>query len=135
MTLTLSGSKIAILATDGIERPDLRELLDELTREGAEVDTVAPDARAENYDAIVLSSGTAKLDHLRIVEQSMGFVRDFFDVRRPTAVICHGPWTMIEAGSDADVGLTAWPSFKALGESSVDGRDFDDLPGFRGRMN
>ena len=135
MAHTLSGSKIAILATDGFERPDLREWRDELTREGAEVDIVAPDARAENYDAIVLAGGTVNPDRLRIVEESMGFVRDFFDARKPTAVICRGPWTMIEASVGKDVELAAWPSFKVVDQCSVDSRKLDDLPSFRRRMN
>ena len=128
MAQRLSGSKIAILATDGLRPSDLAEWLDELAQEGAEVDVVGPDARAENYDAIVLSGAAAKPDQLRVVEESMGFVRDFFDARKPTAVICHGPWTMIEAGSDMVVGPAAWPSFNTVDQGFIDWPEFDNRP-------
>jgi len=131
MAQSLAGSRIAILATDGVERSELREWLNALAQEGAEIEIVAPqgmereaegddaeidrtldDVRAENYDAIVLPDGFADSDQLRIVETAASFVRDFFDAKKPTAVVCPGPWTLIEAGADRAIEMMSWPSFK-----------------------
>ena len=63
-------------------------------------------------DALVLPGGVANPDQLRMLPRAVQFVRDFFDAGKPVAVICHGPWTLIEAGIVRGRTLTSWPSLK-----------------------
>ena len=173
MAHTLSGKKVAILATDGFEQSELQEPLRALKREGAEVEIIAPhdgliqgmkhiekgdkakidrtlaDARTENYDALLLPGGVVNADQLRMVERAVSFVRDFFDAKKPIAVICHGPWTLIEAGVVKDVEMTSWPSLKTdlrnagarwvdkevvVDQGIVSSRKPEDLPAFSGKL-
>jgi protease I len=173
MARDLSGKRVAILATDGFEQSELQEPLRALKREGAEVEIVAPhggliqgmkhdekgdkakidrtlgEARAEDYDALVLPGGVANPDQLRVVERAVSFVRDFFDTKKPIAVICHGPWTLIEAGVVKDIEMTSWPSLKTdlknagarwvdepvvVDQGIVSSRKPDDLPSFCGKL-
>ena len=118
----LNGKRIAILATDGFEQAELEEPRSALTAEGAGVDVVAPKAgeiqgfrhfdkgdkvrvdralgevRAEDYDALVLPGGVFNPDALRTDESAVRFVRGFFSDGKPVGVICHGGWTLIDAG-------------------------------------
>src|SRR5579883_2122168 len=120
MAQSLSGKKIAILATDGFEQSELQEPLKALRNEGAQVDIVAPhggeiqgmqhrdkgekvkvdrtldEARPDDYNAIVLPGGVANPDQLRTIGKAVAFARHFFDAKKPIAVICHGPWTLVE---------------------------------------
>lgn len=63
-----------------------------------DVDRQVSDASADDFDALVLPGGVANPDQLRTDERAVSFVREFFDVGKPVAVICHGPWTLVEAG-------------------------------------
>ena len=173
MAQSLSGKKIAILATDGFEQAELQEPLKALRNEGAQVDIVAPhsgeiqgmrhhdkgatmkvdrtldEARPEDYNAIVLPGGVANPDQLRTIEKAVAFARHFFDAKKPIAVICHGPWTLVEAGIVKGVEMTSWPSLKTdlknaganwvdkevvVDQGIVSSRKPDDLPAFCKKM-
>ncbi|MGQ4435637.1 MULTISPECIES: type 1 glutamine amidotransferase domain-containing protein [unclassified Streptomyces] len=70
------------------------------------------DASADTFDGLVLPGGVANPDLLRTDEHAVAFVRDFFDLGRPVAAICHAPWTLVEAGVVAGRTLTSWPSLR-----------------------
>jgi protease I len=103
------------------------------------------EARAEDFDGLILPGGVANPDILRTDERATRFVRDFFEQRKPVGVICHGPWTLIEAGVVKGRKLTSWPSLRTdlvnAGATWVDeevhvdaglvsSRNPDDLPAF-----
>jgi protease I len=118
----LDGLKIAILVTDGFEEVELvkpRQALDDagattmiispkeekvrswaLTDWGDDypVDPPLSDADPDDYDALLLTGGVINPDKLRIIPEVVEFVRLFFDDEKPVATICHGPWTLIDAG-------------------------------------
>ena len=77
-----------------------------------EVDVTVDDALAQSFDALVLPGGVANPDELRIQPKAVRFTRSFFDDGKPVAVICHGPWTLIEAAAVRDRTLTSWPSLE-----------------------
>ncbi len=136
MAQNLTGKKIAILATDGVEQVELTEPMKALKNEGAQVEIVAPhdgeiqgfnhldkgdkmkvdraldEARPEDYDAIVLPGGVANPDQLRTNSKAVAFARHFYDAQKPIAVICHGPWTLINAGGVKGLEITSWPSLE-----------------------
>jgi len=74
------------------------------------VDVTVADADPTRYDALVLPGGVANPDALRMDPAAVAFVRAFFDAGKPVAVICHGPWTLIEADVVRGRRLTSWPS-------------------------
>lgn len=123
-TDTLDGTHVAILATDGFEASELVEPQRLLVQAGATTIVIAPegkgrikgwnhgqwgddvtvdkplrDARASDYDALLLPGGVMNPDALRLVDRAVSFVRDFNETGRPLAAICHGPWTLINAGA------------------------------------
>jgi protease I len=131
----LKGMRIAILATDGVERVELEQprgalygasaSTDLLSTHSGEiqarqfdlisagtlpVDRQVSDASAGEYDGLLLPGGTVNPDTLRINSDAVGFVRDFVATGKPVAAICHGPWTLIEAGVVRGHRLTSWPS-------------------------
>ena len=132
----LDGKTIAFLATDGVEQVELttpweavREAggtpelisLEDGEIQGFEhldkgdtfpVDRTAAAADAGTYDGLVLPGGVANPDFLRADEDAVAFVRAFFDAGKPVAAICHGPWTLIEAGAVEGRTLTSWPSLQ-----------------------
>lgn len=132
----IADAKIAILATHGYERSELRQPLEELRAKGAEVhvispetgeikswdekdwgDTVAVDrplaeARVEDYDALVLPGGQINPDLLRVVPEAVKFVRDFAESGKTLAAICHGPWLLVEADVVQGVEVTSYPSIR-----------------------
>lgn len=136
MARRLDGRRVAILATDGYEQSELIEPRKALEAEGAIVEVVAPhdgriqgmnhhdkadtvavdrrvdDARPETYDALMLPGGVANPDALRTDEHAVDFTRAFFLTRKPVAAICHGPWTLVEAGVVQGRRLTSWPSLR-----------------------
>ena len=65
-----------------------------------------------DYDALVLPGGTVNPDQLRVDEDAVAFVRDFVESGKPVAAICHGPWTLIEAGVVTGRTLTSFPSIR-----------------------
>ena len=130
----LKGKTIAILATDGFEQAELTEPKENLEKAGAKteilsikngeirgwdkknwgskvkVDRLVAEANAADYDALVLPGGVMNPDHLRMDRTAVDFVREFAATRRPVAAICHGPWTLIEAGLVRNRTMTSWPS-------------------------
>lgn len=169
MAGALSGKKIAIVVTDGFEQVELTEPKKALESAGAQTKIVSPkddvvcgwkftewgdelkvdmkiaDARAEEFDALVLPGGVINPDKLRVIPEVLKFVRAFFQAGKPVAAICHGPWTLIDAGVVKGRRVTSWPSVRTdlvdAGASWVDeevvidgnlvtSRKPDDLPAF-----
>lgn len=169
MSGELKGKRIAVVATDGFEQSELTEPLKALRDAGAVVDVVAPgrepiqgmrhhdkgdrvdvdrtldEARAADYDGLVLPGGVANPDALRTNKRAVAFVKHFFEAQKPVAAICHGPWTLIEADVVRGRTMTSWPSLKTdirnAGGNWVDqevvvdhglitSRKPDDLPAF-----
>lgn len=136
MAEQLKGKRVAALVSDGFEQVELVEPKKALEQAGASVDVVAPkggqvrgwnhaewgdrvrvdrtltDARPEDYDALLLPGGVMNPDHLRMNARAVEFVKQFAESGRPIAVICHGPWTLVEAGVVRGVRMTSWPSVK-----------------------
>lgn len=132
----LSGLKVAILIADGFEQVEMVKPRQALQEAGAETSIVSPkqktvrgweftewgdefrvdlpldNADAENFDALLLPGGVMNPDHLRMLPKVVEFVRSFFDAHKPVAVICHGPWTVIEAGAARGRRIASWPSLK-----------------------
>jgi len=77
-----------------------------------DVDRVVSDVSADDFDALVLPGGVANPDQLRTNERAVAFVREFFDAGKPVAAICHGAWTLVEAGVVAGRRITSWPSLR-----------------------
>jgi protease I len=166
----LQGRRVAILATDGVERVELekpRQALDDAgarttllsIKEGEiaarnhdledagtfQVDGLVANASVDEYDALLLPGGTVNPDKLRIDENAVGFVRRFAESGKPVAAICHGPWSLVEAGVVRGRTLTSWPSVRTdlrnAGANVVDqqvaqdgnfttSRSPDDIPAF-----
>ncbi|MDB5433033.1 MAG: type 1 glutamine amidotransferase [Caulobacter sp.] len=136
-TQSLSGRKVAVLATDGFEQSELEKPVEALKAAGATVEVVSPkagqiqgmehaekgrmvgvdrelkSANADDYDAIVLPGGVANPDALRIADGAVAFVRSFAEAGKPIAAICHGPWTLINAEAVEGKRMTSWPSLEA----------------------
>jgi len=133
----LTGKRVAILATDGVERVELDQPRSALTDAGAStsllslkdgeiqarnndleeagtfsVDKLVADASVEDFDALLLPGGTVNPDKLRMDDDAVAFVRDFVSSGKPVAAICHGPLTMIEAGVVSGRTLTSFPSIR-----------------------
>lgn len=118
-----------------------------------DVDAVVDDVRSAEFDALVLPGGVANADSLRTHRGAVRFVHDAAEAGIPVAVICHGPWTMIEAGAVVARTLTSWPSLRTDIENAggvwvdekvvvctdgpgpiVSSRKPDDLPVFCARL-
>jgi protease I len=132
----LEGVKVAILVTDGFEQVELIEPRQALDEAGAETQVVSPKdervrgcnftewgdevavdvpldrARPQDFDALLLPGGVMNPDNLRMQPEAVAFVQAFFDAGKPVAVICHGPWTVIEAGAARGRRIASWPSLK-----------------------
>lgn len=132
----LTGMTIAILATDGFEQSELLKPREALAHAGAETVVVAPkdgeirgwnkadwgeavavdqtlaEANADRFDALLLPGGVLSPDHLRMDPAAVAFVKAFFDADKPVAAICHGPWTIINAGGAKGRRMTSWPSLQ-----------------------
>jgi protease I len=133
----LGGRRVAILATDGVERVELEAPRKALEEAGAAttllsihdgeiaarnhdledagtftVDRLVGDMSPDDFDALVLPGGTVNPDKLRMNETAVGFVRDFVDSGKPVASICHGPWNLVEADRARGRRLTSWPSVR-----------------------
>lgn len=132
----LDGRKVAILATDGFEQSELLEPRKALDAAGAVTHIVSPQAGVirgwkskdwgdeiavdialdtashDEFDALVLPGGVFNPDALRINPKAVAFIKAFFDAGKPVAAICHGPWTIIEAGAARGRKMTSWPSLK-----------------------
>jgi protease I len=170
---SLQGKKVAILAADGFEQVELTEPRKALDQAGAKTELVSPaqgqvkgwnhtewgdelpvdvplqQARPESYDALLLPGGVMNPDHLRMNPDAVRFVKSFVDAGKPIAAICHGPWTLIEAGGVKGRKMTSWPSLQTdlrnAGAQWVDqkvvrdgnlvtSRKPDDIPAFNHEM-
>lgn len=135
MTDHLSDRTVAFLATEGVEQSELTEPWDAVQRAGAATRLVSPskevrafnhldqgrlferdvdvtEAHVEDFDMLVLPGGVANPDSLRTDEASVRLVRHFAEAGKPIAVICHGPWALIEADVVRGRTLTSWPSVR-----------------------
>jgi protease I len=133
----LRGRRIAFLATDMVEQVELTEPWKAVEAEGAEaelvsleegeiqafnhydradtfeVDRTVEEARADDYDGLVIPGGVGNPDTMRLDENAVDFVRQFFEQGKPVGVICHGPWMLVEAGVVRGRTVTSWPSLRA----------------------
>src|SRR5215472_14866035 len=132
----LKGKKVAILVADGFEQVEMTEPRKALDEAGAQTHLISP-AKKEvkgwnhtdwgdkfkveqaldaadptRYDALLLPGGVMNPDKLRMNAKAVEFVKHFIDNEKPIAAICHGPWTLIEAGAVRGRTLTSWPSLK-----------------------
>jgi protease I len=137
MSNTLQGKKVAILAADGVEKVELEQPRSVLSLNGAQVELLSlktDDIQARNhdlepagtfrvdravsqvsvdeFDALVLPGGTVNPDKLRLDTSAVSFVREFVNSGKPVAAICHGPWTLVEAGVVAGRTVTSYPSIR-----------------------
>jgi protease I len=169
----LDGKRIAFIAADGVEQVELTEPWKAVEQEGGKpelislesgeiqgfehldhgetfkVDKAIGDANPDDYDNLVLPGGVANPDFLRTSDEVVSFIRDFFEKGKPVAAICHGPWTLVEAGVVDGMTLTSWPSIKTdirnaggnwvdeevhVDKGLVTSRKPDDLPAFNDKM-
>jgi protease I len=169
----LEGKKVAIVVTDGFEQIELTSPREALEREGATCEIVSPKegqvkgwnhvewgdqlsvdvplahASAGDYDALLLPGGVMNPDKLRVIPEMRKLVKDFFDAGKPVAAICHGPWSLIDAGVVEGRHMTSWPSLEAdltnagadwadeeviVDQGLVTSRKPDDLPAFNAKM-
>ena len=165
----LQGKRVAFLATDGVEQVELTDPWEAVEQAGAEpvlvsledgeiqgfehldkgktfeVDKAVADVSADDFDGLVLPGGVANPDRLRMDDKAVAFVRSFVESGKPVGVICHGPWTLVEADVVRGRTLTSFPSVKTDLENAgatwvdkevvvdnglVSSRDPDDLPAF-----
>ncbi|MGV9800823.1 type 1 glutamine amidotransferase domain-containing protein [Mycobacterium sp. NPDC003449] len=137
MSSPLSGKRIAILATDGVERRELAEPLAAARGAGAlvelvslkpgtidtrdhdlepagefDVDRTVADAAVGAFDGLIVPGGTVNADRLRMDPAAVDFVREFVQSGKPVAAICHGPWTLVEADVVKGRTLTSYPSLR-----------------------
>src|SRR5579875_2449122 len=166
----LKGKKVAIIATDGVEEVELVKPREAVEQAGAEtellsletgeiqamnsdinkagtysVDKAISDASPDDYDGLLLPGGTVNADKLRADADVVSFVQEYFRAGKPVGVICHGPWTLVEADLVRDRTLTSYPSLQTdirnaggkwvdeqvvVDQGLVTSRNPDDLPAF-----
>ena len=135
MSSQLTGKRVAFLvANEGIEQVELTEPWKAVTEAGATATLIAPEsgkaqafnhldkadtfdvdvtvngANVDDYDLLVLPGGVANPDRLRTEQKAVAFIKSFVDAGKPIGVICHGPWTLVEADVVRDRTITSWPS-------------------------
>lgn len=169
----LRGKRIAALVENGFEQVELLEPRKALEQAGAKVDVISPQksevkgwnhtdwgqpvkvdvpldqARPEDYDGLLLPGGVINPDKLRINARAVDFVKAFAASGQPIAAICHGPWTLIEAGAVRGRKMTSWPSLQndlrnagaqwvdqevCVDNGLVTSRKPDDIPAFNRKM-
>jgi deglycase len=169
----LKGLKVAILLEDGFEQVELTDPRKALDQAGAETRIVSPKservrgwnltdwgdefpvdvaldrAQPRDFDALLLPGGVMNPDSLRIQPKAVAFIKAFFDAGKPVASICHGPWTVIEAGAARGRRIASWPSLKTdlrnagaewvdqevmVDNKLVTSRMPDDIPAFNREM-
>jgi protease I len=170
----LSGRTIAILATDGVEQVEIEQPRQAVQDAGARtelisihdgeiqamnhdiepgemfgVDRQVSDVSIDDYDALVLPGGTCNPDRLRMDRDAVAFVRDFVNSGKPVGVICHGPWSLVEADVVRGRRITSWPSVRTdlrnagaevvdeevvIDANIISSRKPDDLPAFCGAI-
>jgi deglycase len=170
---SVKGMKVAILVTDGFEQDELLEPRKALDEAGADTKVVSPkdetvrgwkytdwgsevkvdhrlnEVKPDQFDGLLLPGGVMNPDKLRTDPSVVEFVKSFFAAGKPVAAICHGPWTIIEAGAARGRKMASWPSVKTDlrnagaewvdGEAVIDGnlvsaRKPDDIPAFNRAM-
>jgi len=170
---TLRGRKVAILVEDGFEQVELTEPRQALIEAGAETHLISPRqgkvkgwdhtkwgdefpvevslqaARPEDYHALLLPGGVMNPDRLRLNPEAVAFVKSFVTEHKPVAVICHGPWTLVEADVVRGRRIASWPSLKTdlrnagaewvdepvvVDQGLVSSRKPDDIPAFNAKM-
>jgi len=173
MEAKLDGKKVAILVSNGFEETELKSPKEALEDAGAETEIVSPvekrvrswaetdwgskfkvdvplsEADPADYDALLLPGGVMNPDKLRLEPKALEFIREFFDAGKPVAAICHGPWTLIDAGVAKGRRMTSYPSIKmdlknagadwvdeevVVDNGLVTSRKPDDLPAFNRKM-
>lgn len=173
MTNELTNMKVAVLVTDGFEQSEMVEPRKALDKAGAQTVLISPkagevrgwqhtdwgdnfsvdlalaEAKPNDYAALLLPGGVMNPDRLRLDDTAIGFIKAFVDAGKPIAAICHGPWTLINAGMVKGRKMTSWPSLQTdlrnAGanwvdeECVVDGnlvtsRKPDDIPAFNAAM-
>src|SRR2546421_2617661 len=169
----LRGKKVAILAADVFERVELEEPRKALEDAGAtveiisihdgeirgfdhfdpantvKVDKTVEEVAADDYDALLIPGGVGNPDQLRGDENAVNLVRSFSKAKKPIAVICHGPWMLVESGVVRGLKVTSWPTLQTdirnAGGNWVDeevvvdagivtSRKPDDIPAFNRKM-
>jgi protease I len=169
----LKGKRVAALVANGFEQVELTEPKKALEGAGAMVQVVSPEtdrvrgwnhtewgsdvqvdrpldqARADDYDALLLPGGVMNPDRLRMNPKAVQFVKQFFEGGKPIAVICHGPWTLVDAGVVRGVKMTSYPSVRTdlvnagadwvdqdvvVDRGVVSSRKPDDIPAFNRKM-
>jgi protease I len=169
----LKGLKVAILVDDGFEQVELVEPRKALDEAGAQTSIVSPKnervrgwnftdwgdelpvdlkldrALPEDFESLLVPGDVINPDALRIQPKAVAFVKAFFDAGKPVASICHGPWTVIEAGAANRRRITSWPSLKTdlrnagaewvdrevvVDQGLVTSRSLDDMPAFNREM-
>ena len=134
--MALNGKRVAILVAEGFEQAEMVGPRKALEDAGAKTEIVSPAAdevqgwnhfdkgdrfqvdagldaaNANDYDALLLPGGVANPDQLRTNPKAVQFVKQFVESGKPIGVICHGPWTLIEAGAVKGRTMTSWPSLK-----------------------
>lgn len=169
----LEGMKVAILVDDGFEQVELIEPRKALNQAGAETLIVSPKgervrgwnftnwgnelpvdvpldrAKPNDFDALLLPGGVLNPDALRMQPKAVAFVKAFFDAGKPVASICHGSWTVIEAGAAQGRRIASWPSLRTdlrnagaewvdqevvIDGNLVTSRNPDDIPAFNRAM-
>jgi protease I len=170
---SLQGKKIAFLATDMVEEVELTKPWDAVKEAGGQpellslesgeiqafnhydkskkykVDKEVSSARMDDYAGLVLPGGVGSPDTLRMDDDAVEFVRSFFEAGKPVAVICHGPWMLVEADVVRGRKVTSWPSLETdirnagghwvdeevvVDEGLVTSRKPDDLPAFCAKL-
>jgi len=173
MAEKLDGLRVAILVAEGFEQVELEKPRKALEEAGAETKIVSPsgkiikawkttdwgskfttdvaldDAKPDDFDALLLPGGVINPDKLRINPKAVEFVKAFFDADKPVAAICHGPWTVLEAGAARGKRMTSWPSLRTdlrnaganwfdeevvVDANLVTSRKPDDIPAFNREM-
>jgi protease I len=174
MSDQLSGKKVAFLvAQEGVEEVELTEPWKAVEQAGGEPVLIAPEsgevqtfehldksktypvdktlaaADPDDYDGVVLPGGVANPDQLRTEPDAIEFLQRFFASGKPVGVICHGPWTLVEADLVRDRTITSWPSLQTdirnaggnwvdeevvVDEGLVSSRRPDDLPAFCAKL-
>jgi len=169
----LKGLKVAILVDKGFEQVELVEPRKALDQAGAETQIVSPQSdsvrgwnhtdwgddfpvdvaldhvKPGDFDALLLPGGVMNPDALRMQPKAIEFIKAFFDAGKPVAVICHGPWTVIEADEARGRRIASWPSLKTdlrnagaewvdeevvVDNNLVSSRKPDDIPAFNREM-
>jgi protease I len=171
----LKGKKVAFLAADAYEESELKKPWQALQDAGAElklvsleegeitalnekelkpgathpVDLTVEEANAGDFDALVLPGGVMNPDKLRMDENAVHFVRQFFEQGKPVGAICHGPWSLVEAGVVRGRTLTSYPAIQTdirnaggnwvdeevhVDQGLVTSRKPDDLPAFTKKL-